>query len=72
MSCFVKYASIVSKQISIYVATEFQHAGYKRAIDIIDQIILSETMDKVKAALEKNNKLFSAAQASRTSSVTIT
>ena len=71
MSRFMKYALVAGKKIPIYVATELQHAGYKRAIDAVDQTILNETVDKVKSALE-NNKLLSATQASSTSFVTIT
>lgn len=36
MFYLVKYASIASKQILTYVATELQDAGYRRAIDAID------------------------------------
>jgi hypothetical protein len=71
MSRLVKYASVASKQIPIYVASEVQHAGYKRVVTAIDTTILNNTVDKVKSALE-NNKLLSASQASSTSSVTIT
>ena len=71
MSRFAKHASVAGKQIPIYVASEVQHAGYRRVVNAIDPTILDKTVDKVKSALE-NDKLLSASQASSTSSVTIT
>ncbi|KAF2253494.1 hypothetical protein BU26DRAFT_601611 [Trematosphaeria pertusa] len=68
---FIKYTNLAGKQVPIYVASEVQHAGYKRLLDSIDPNTLNQTVAKVESAVE-NNRLFTASQASRTSSITIT
>jgi hypothetical protein len=71
MSQFIKNATFNGKLIPICLAKEVNHAGFKCVVRAIDPPILDETGDKVKSAIE-NDKLLSADQASKTSTVTIT
>lgn len=68
---FIKYVSVAGKQIAIYVASEIQHAGFRRLIDAIEPSLLSDTVNTVEHALQ-GSTLLSAAQVTRTRSITIT
>jgi len=67
---FLRHANVAGNMVSICIASEIRHAGFRRLIDAIDPDILNHAVKKVENALLEK-KLFSAAQLGRTSTVTI-
>ncbi|KAJ8126887.1 hypothetical protein O1611_g6753 [Lasiodiplodia mahajangana] len=63
-----KVLSRVGNTVSIDIAEQVQHMGYRRLIDAIDHEILNRLVERVKAAVE-GDKMLSREQATLVSSV---